>query len=550
MRSQRNGQGRRGRSRLPMLEGLENRRLLSGDVIVQQVGDRLEIVGDNYGNQIKVYSNGPNQVCVQGENYTTVNGGSGACCFYGIDEIKAKMNGGNDTFRAVGLCLSSDPDDPDELYVDGGAGDDCIELVISTIESDGDVSVKLYGEVWNQLPLLGSTSGNDTIRVSYTNIKANGQGLTMPNPDFEPTEPTSSPTVPVGALAVLEIYGEDVYAGTITGGNDTISLTNSVISATDPIGDATSGVLIRGDQTGSDTRPLLGIARVDEGNDFISVCDTRILADGRVGQASLGIIGDFNVVAAGSGTVGEGNDCISVTGTTLCGTGDADARATSSIDGEINQAVGGTAGVGSGNDSIAVENTDFSATSPGDNECSLVAAGERNVGLGARVGVGNDTISLDCLEMTAACGTSNIVTVRIFGESNDLGETGSGDDCISVTNSNFTSDGGSETAALEIFGDSADTAGCDQVVVRNVKLEAHTLNLVDIDTGGGDDILKVEYSCFGDLSATLGSGNDDVWFNNNTFVQAHLDGGLGHDRLFKSNNHSILTHSNFEEVNG
>src|SRR4051794_37581543 len=156
--------------RQPAWELLEGRTLRSGNVIATQEGTRLTLQGDFLPNAIEVSSgSGPHVVIVQGQNYTRVNGNYYAQVFCGVEQMDASMDGGNDTFKATSLCLTSDTDA--ELTVDGGAGDDWIRLCNTTVRADAPddgtstAVVQLTGEVLGPTTGVSTSSGNDTIEV-------------------------------------------------------------------------------------------------------------------------------------------------------------------------------------------------------------------------------------------------------------------------------------------------------------------------------------------------------------------------------------------------
>src|SRR5690349_8817593 len=168
----------------------------------------------------------PGELIVNGLNGTLVNGSTQEWHFNGVQALEIAMDGGNDSVDLRNLTLSGVPDENGfataEVVVDGGAGDDSITMFNTTIDASApppnpdilffpssSVGVLIFGET----SLLGDTSGtgNDFIEVSNTTITADGGEVSGSS---------------------LQIYGDDNNGGTITGGDDHINVSNTVIRAT------------------------------------------------------------------------------------------------------------------------------------------------------------------------------------------------------------------------------------------------------------------------------------------------------------------------------
>jgi hypothetical protein len=559
---------RRASTRQPHLEPLEARRLLAGNVVAAPpatITPTLTLVGDDVGNAVKVWNgSNPQQFIVQGEDNTTVNGSHEEQVFEGVEQIVVEMRGGNDSFKAANLSLSAAG--LFSLSVDGGAGDDFIELNNTTVRAGAGVSVQIYGERWNAAG--ASTTGNDTIRVGGTQILVESE---------------------LNSRGTFDIFGELNLAGTVTGGNDLITVVNTLISTSVDEGrDSVVAMRVFGDQNGLDIDSGVetpGEARVGEGNDSISVSDTTIRATGgQLTQAGLQIFGDNNELE-GIAEVGQGNDSISVTNTTISSTGAGTGlnRPTLQIFGDRNEALqtGTTSVVGEGNDSIVVNNTTVSGAAGFQDIVMIDIVGDENftpfdVLVSAIVGEedgGNDVISVDDLEVTANGALVDIITLSISGDVNgDEGLIGGGNDRISFTNSRIVASAGSgglEGAAILIGGDAfvpptgpipasiGIGEGDDEVVLQNITVEAETISVIRIGTQAGDDVVRV-LNCElrrpfglmnpGEMRINLGDGDDDLWFNDNRFLSAFLEGGDGYDRLFAQSNIGTIVASNFEET--
>ena len=551
---------------LSFVEPLENRTLLSGNVTATLAGTTLVLLGDDLANGIKIWSGSrPNQVLVRGENDTRVNGTRETWVFEEVQGIDARLAGGNDSFKSANLVLGPDESAPDFDYgllsIDGGTGDDRIEVKNTTLRSATTVSVSILGDTVDRH--TEPTSGNDTIELSDTRIIAGGPGVSQ-------------------ADASVTIIGDYNTGGVITGGNDRITVSNTTVSAMGEFFDNAS-VSIVGDWNvpagAFDMAVLEGV--VGEGNDVISVSDTVISTAGQfVNSSLLDIQGDYNVAWPPSwgghrvARIGGGNDTISVKNTTLSATrGEWSNSSTAYIRGDWNTAflpadvVGSaTATIGGGNDSISVDDVDVIATGTAVSDSAFVYVfGDENsgqndgpagslLGTAAATITGNDVISVRNIEASA----SN-AGVIIGGEQNfQLGDAAGtsarilgGNDSIVLANARIgAADSG--YSVLQVYGELGFESGVpfaeqghDRVRLSNVRF-ASSFSDALIDTGSGHDYLEVANCSFGTFQALLGDGNDLAAFTNTRFLSAHLDGGLGFDILFAQGNDGVLTHSNFE----
>jgi hypothetical protein len=120
------------------LEALEDRTLLSGNVLASVNQGTLLIVGDTADNGIAIstVSTG-NSIQVSGLNSTTVNNGSSATfAANSITSVKVLMQNGNDTVNVNALNLTS------ALTINAGIGNDSISVQNSSL---GSLGIKLGG---------------------------------------------------------------------------------------------------------------------------------------------------------------------------------------------------------------------------------------------------------------------------------------------------------------------------------------------------------------------------------------------------------------------
>jgi hypothetical protein len=145
--------------RWPQLEFLEERLAPSGDISAVLSGDVLLLIGDSEANHVTISTNATTgDVEVRGID-TTLNGGTATLSFAGISRIEPQLYGGNDTFEANGLRLPG-PSSDQGLFIDGGAGDDRIQIVNTTIEASSHAYIEIHGDsnVGGVLRLLNGVS--------------------------------------------------------------------------------------------------------------------------------------------------------------------------------------------------------------------------------------------------------------------------------------------------------------------------------------------------------------------------------------------------------
>ena len=105
----------------------------AGNVLAEQVGPTLTLIGDDVNNQIRVLPGSqPNEVVVHGDG-TTVNGSTTPQVFTGVENLFGHMLKGNDSLQLIGVNISSPGFS--QVFVDGNAGSDRIELINTTIHA-------------------------------------------------------------------------------------------------------------------------------------------------------------------------------------------------------------------------------------------------------------------------------------------------------------------------------------------------------------------------------------------------------------------------------
>ena len=579
MRNRKDAGFRRARTLHLPVEALERRALMSGNVTAAQAGTILTLAGDALANEIMVRSgNAPDVIVVDGLAQTLVNGSNQPLEFTGVRRLEVTMGGGDDWFKGTDFNLNATFFG--QLNIDGGTGDDRLELKNTTVTAGpagglARPNINVYGD--RSIGATEPNTGDDTIQIVNTTILAEGTATT-------------------NAVGVaMNVYGDFNSGSEITGGNDSISVTDTRVVGS---GGRTGivGLTIYGDYNAAGAGAT---STIGGGNDSISVTNTAISAGGgaNLNRVVLTIIGDENLAsgsasAGSTASIGGGNDSISVANVDVSAVGNSlmTNSTTLTVQGTIAtstlapgasadpQAV--TSAVGGGNDTISITNVNVSAVGNASDSLRIEVEGDTAFASAAAsspgeavstIGGGNDSMTLDNIKATAANGAIlDRVDLEIIGDltagnpasgDNARSEVGGGNDDIEVKNSTFVA--ADETANLvgaviEILGDSGNSdfpdvpgnvgEGDDTVALRHVQVSGR-LSTVDVHTSVGDDALDVQNSSLARFIATLGDGDDAALFNANDFATASLDGGAGYDVLSAHNNVGVLTFSNFEVEN-
>ena len=548
---------RRPRSRRASVEFLESRTLLAGNVVTTPTGTPdspgqpapgLDIQGDALANEILIKKGDtPDEIIVSGLNGTLVNGSTQEWHYQGVRQLFARMDAGDDDIKLTDLKLSSTPGgvgDPFEgialfdVQIDGGVGDDRINVSNTTFNAKApadpttasSVSMLLIGDLTDAT--TGATTGNDWIDVNDTTLIADGG------------------QVSVGAL---QIFGDFNSGGTITGGNDHINVSDTVIRATSSSFEGVAQAFVRvfGDANqGQGNTSVIG-----EGSDWIDVNRTSIIADSAQGSGAIifQVYGDFNFADGGGtatignlGTKAGGNDTISLTNTTVSASGANFSANTVAMDvrGDQNFSDVDVADIGGGNDTISI--TNFAASASGvtsTNTTDLTVFGDGDVtgdfDVTSRIGGGNDLISMTNDDIFAAGNPNNAATVLFYSDDvTQQGETGTtvgqGDDNVNIFN--FLLDA-SNSSNIQLHTQK----GNDVVDIHNIRTGGLLTSY-----GSGNDDVSVLNSVWSSGQFRMEQGNDLLKMNGNSFVLTSADGGLGIDTLAAHNNTGVLVPTNFE----
>lgn len=280
---------RKPKSRL-MVEPLENRNLLAGNVSAFVSDGNLFINGDGAANTISVESNGVNVIQVRGIG-TNVNGSATVKNFNVTGSVNITMNGGADVVRVTNLVVSSD------LNVRMGEG---ANEIYTGRPSAGD-NVKFGSLPSGPLFVQGNTSilsgsGNDRLFQSDTHVQ--GTGTVRLDSGVDQIQMDR----PAGSGANVEYGG---FLNLIPGGhNDSVNITGLVVddnmAISDPGGATTVSI------NSMDVHGTLTVT-TQASIDSVTIQNTNVrnvlavVSGGGDDDLSLSAIADHMDIVAGAG---------------------------------------------------------------------------------------------------------------------------------------------------------------------------------------------------------------------------------------------------------
>jgi hypothetical protein len=452
---------------VPMVEALEARVLLSGNVLVSVAGESLLITGDSADNHISIQQDGQGAYTILGAEGTTVNGKTQDSKPGAYRDIILNMaSGGADTvelasnMRVGRVDLATLKGPRGSISYTGGAGDD--RLLLGGKKATGNVT------------FTANPSDGDTITVS----DALGQTNTF---EFQATGGVGE-----GNIEVLI-------------GGDSLETLQNFIEAFNDVGGPMSIVDTSHDLVVSCR--LTSVMAGTAGNEPIAKNSASIEVDGMAGGVDF-VIDCLNVQA----TLGGGNNWLSI------GTLAASEGLVSMIYGNVS--VTGTAG----DDVVVVHNTTIAGNvtanlGGGENTLALLCSDCDGVG-------GNVTF-------TGGAGDDG---VYVFGEEAEIGGNliatlGAGDNELEVTSEEGIEIGGNVIVTAGIGGDDVELEGCDVLGNVSLTLGGGEENYADLSyltcsgtvsvkaNGGDDDVDLSESKVLGNVSLDMGAGQNEVILN-------------------------------------
>jgi len=211
-----------------MMDNLESRVMLSGNVAVSVVSGNLVVRGDASANSIILNNAGRNRVRVSGADGTTIGGAAGPLTMSGVHGLSLKMGDGNDNLRLDDLTFDR------AVLIDMGAGDD-----VAQIEKHGTnsgppslfkASTAIKMGAGSDLLQVGSKLGNRAVFSAKLVLNGGTQGDTLfyPRASVLPTGAVSgfesiNPKASGINLRSAGIYGILAGAGVSNTGGTTIN---------------------------------------------------------------------------------------------------------------------------------------------------------------------------------------------------------------------------------------------------------------------------------------------------------------------------------------
>ena len=186
-----------------MMDNLESRVMLSGNVAVSVVSGNLIVRGDASANSIVLNNAGRNKVRVTGADGTTINGAAGPLIMSAVHGLSLKLGDGKDTLKLDDLTFDH------AVLIDMGAGDD-----VAQIEKNGSnsgppsvfkASTAIKMGAGSDLLQIGTKLGNRAVFSGKLVLNGGTQGDTLVY--------TRASVLPIGAVSAFESINPKAAAG-------------------------------------------------------------------------------------------------------------------------------------------------------------------------------------------------------------------------------------------------------------------------------------------------------------------------------------------------
>src|SRR3954471_6947990 len=159
-----------------MMDNLESRVMLSGNVAVSVVSGNLVVRGDASANSIVLTNAGKNKVRVTGAGGTTINGVA-AVVKSRVHGMNMQLGNGNDTLRLDDLIFDH------AVLIDAGGGDDVVQIEKhgsnSGPTSQFKASTAIKMGAGSDLLQIGSKLGNRAVFSGKLVLNGGTQGDTL-----------------------------------------------------------------------------------------------------------------------------------------------------------------------------------------------------------------------------------------------------------------------------------------------------------------------------------------------------------------------------------
>lgn len=186
-----------------MMDNLESRVMLSGNVAVSVVSGNLVVRGDASANSIVLNNAGKNKVRITGANATTINGAAGPVVMSAVRGLSLKLGDGNDTLKLDDLNFGR------AVLIDMGAGDDVAQIEKNGSNSGKPSQFKASSAIkmgaGGDLLQIGSKGGNRAVFSGKLVLNGGTQGDTLIYP--------RASVLPGGAVAAFESVNPKATAG-------------------------------------------------------------------------------------------------------------------------------------------------------------------------------------------------------------------------------------------------------------------------------------------------------------------------------------------------
>jgi hypothetical protein len=489
----------------PRLLELESRDVPAGNVTITQLGTELRVIGDAEANSFTIRGRGPGVVEIQGHN-TTINGANAKVTATGVEWLRAAGRANNDVIKTRDLEIA-------QVNVFGEGGNDVLEL-------SGTRGVDLPSYYWDDRGLdlyVGGGSGDDTIRVTGTDVQGNFAAIGVEGDDGQNSITISDTNVEPaagewGGFLYLSVYNG---YGSTQGANE-ITVQGLEVDAVAPDSEPYFGwnpwyIDIHG-ADGDDQFRFRNWDLSARGNDTDLYGDTVVVGWGGADRIEVENASWSMTTPAGIGRSNQNSSYF-----------DADQVTMRNVRHE-----GGT-----------FDGTGYSGSFL---FIGAVEADLRNVAVTSATGFATLGLSSPFDDPTRAA-SFTLANVTVSG--GEVGEstyiyTGEGNDSVRVTNS--------ELGDVDMnLGEGDDSLTFVNVAFSAPHFEFEGFEYGGIFTGGGDDTVSLTNCDVETVYIDTGDGDDTVNMTNCVFVTADLFGGDGTDDLNLINNTGLFDIDGFEE---
>lgn len=438
-------------SRSPLVEQLEARTLLSGNVTAFVSAGSLTIIGDAGDNAITIdESAGAGTLTITGTG-TTVNGDVVPVTFSGVTrDIKALLDGGNDSITVTGVTATRN------VLIDNGEGDNTTSLTDVTIPgkltirngtgadtvTGAGMNVGLATSITNGAGANDTTLGGTFGALTITGLR-DSNTVTVDTATINGNVSIATKGG-ISNLTTIDTTAARNFTHSTGAGDHTVTMTDTIVTGTTKITHKT------GDTITSVTNSQFGVGVVGQPRSLRNF--SMSTGTGTATTTFDGTIFGKNMTA----TFGKGGTTTTVTnGTTVAGNMKFAARNGVDILNIVNTTVTGRTNIatGEGEDVVSIDNSTFTGATA--------------------INTGSEADLLNVETVAAPVGVPTTTTfgdlsVNMASESDTMtiGITG-GVDNLTVLNGKTTLNGGQTRAPNTLFVNEDTTTTLVTPVIRN-----------------------------------------------------------------------------------